>query len=201
MKSLRTQKGITLVALIITIVVLLILAAVAIGAVKDSNIIGHSQNAAVSFNQAKANEMDALAKYEQEINKYVPKTGNVEYYIMGSLENPGYAMIQRLDFNNYKATTYNCTNGTYTTQSQGDIPFEEGEKIEDDSIEITVSGEANPVKMKGAYQFIVNGYVSGYIKDKILYCLGGDGDEFYRFDLIEDANAIAEIEAGIASVK
>jgi len=64
MKNEKTQKGITLIALIITIVVLLILAVVAIGSVQESGIIGHAQNAASTYNQAKANEIDALAGYE-----------------------------------------------------------------------------------------------------------------------------------------
>ena len=63
MKKFKKEKGITLVALIITIVVLLILAAVAIGTVRNSDIIGYAKNAAGSFNQAKANEVDDLAKY------------------------------------------------------------------------------------------------------------------------------------------
>ena len=72
MKKIKEEKGITLVALIITIVVLLILAAVAIGTVKNSDIIGHAQNAAGGYNQAKANELEALAGYEETLNKYVP---------------------------------------------------------------------------------------------------------------------------------
>ena len=75
MKRLKTQKGITLIALIITIVVLLILAVVTIGAVQNSGIIGHAQNATTSYNQAKANEVDFLAKYENEIDKYLPEDG------------------------------------------------------------------------------------------------------------------------------
>lgn len=75
MKKFKKEKGITLVALIITIVVLLILAVVAIGAVQDSNIIAHAQNAATSYNQAKANEVDFLEKYENEIDKYLPEDG------------------------------------------------------------------------------------------------------------------------------
>ena len=86
MKKLKEEKGITLVALIITIVVLLILASVAIGTVRDSDIIGYAQNAAGSFNQAKANEVDTLTKYEEEIEKYVPgdkkeDTGEEKVYL------------------------------------------------------------------------------------------------------------------------
>ena len=73
MKKIKEEKGITLVALIITIVVLLILAAVAIGTVKNSDIIGHAQNAAGSFNQSKDNEVLLLEKYENEIEDKLPK--------------------------------------------------------------------------------------------------------------------------------
>ena len=45
MKITKEQRGITLIALIITIVVLLILAGVAIGTLKESNIIGRAQSA------------------------------------------------------------------------------------------------------------------------------------------------------------
>ena len=44
-KRIRQEKGITLIALIITIVVLLILAAVAIGTVTNSDIIGYANQA------------------------------------------------------------------------------------------------------------------------------------------------------------
>ena len=71
-QNVRESKGITLIALIITIVVLLILAVVAIGAAQDSNIVGYAQNAAGGYDKAKANEVDDLAKYENEIEKYLP---------------------------------------------------------------------------------------------------------------------------------
>ena len=70
MKNLKTQQGITLIALIITIVVLLILAVVAIGAVQDSNIVGYAQNAAGGYDSAKANEIDALSGYENILSQY-----------------------------------------------------------------------------------------------------------------------------------
>ena len=73
MNKIKTEKGITLVALIITIVVLLILAGVAIGTVKNSDIIGYAQNAAGSYNQAKDNELDALTEYESKIESVLEK--------------------------------------------------------------------------------------------------------------------------------
>ena len=70
MKELKTQKGITLVALIITIVVLLILAAVAIGTVKDSDIIGYAKDAVDRDNQAKGNESSIISGYENILKQY-----------------------------------------------------------------------------------------------------------------------------------
>jgi len=59
----RQNKGITLIALVITIVVLLILAAVAIAAIQNENILSHANNAAVKYNQAVQNEQDTLGGY------------------------------------------------------------------------------------------------------------------------------------------
>ena len=60
MRKTKTQKGITLIALIITIVVLMILAVVTINAVKDGGIIQHAQDAATEYNTAKDTEEERL---------------------------------------------------------------------------------------------------------------------------------------------
>ena len=67
MNKLKKEKGITLVALIITIVVLLILAAVAIGAVKNSDIIAYAQNAADSYETEKGKENETIKDAEDAI--------------------------------------------------------------------------------------------------------------------------------------
>ena len=79
MKNLKKKEGITLVALIITIVVLLILAAVAIGAAKDSSIIGYAQNAGVSYEEARDNELTEISKYENLIETYQTKETSDAY--------------------------------------------------------------------------------------------------------------------------
>lgn len=56
MKKTKMEKGITLIALIITIVVLLILAVVTIGAIRESSIITHAQNAKDSWNKGSTQE-------------------------------------------------------------------------------------------------------------------------------------------------
>ncbi len=68
MRRTKTEKGITLVALIITIVVLLILAVVAISAIQNDGILSHAQNATGTYNNAVTNEQTMLNKYETYLN-------------------------------------------------------------------------------------------------------------------------------------
>ena len=75
----KTQKGITLVALIITIVVLLILAVVSINAIQNNGIIDKTQGVTEKYNQAQTNEYGTLGGYETMLNTYNPST-NVEKF-------------------------------------------------------------------------------------------------------------------------
>ena len=68
MKKSKAQKGITLVALIITIVILLILAAVAIDAIQNENILSHVKNATEKYNQAVQKEQEMLNEYTNFLN-------------------------------------------------------------------------------------------------------------------------------------
>ena len=80
------EKGITLVALVVTIIVLLILAGVTITLVVGQNgLIGRAQNASNTMANATANEQHALndatreydSQYQQYVTGYsVPGTGN-----------------------------------------------------------------------------------------------------------------------------
>ena len=63
-EKLRKEKGITLIALVITIIVLLILAIVTIRIMTNQNIIGHANNAVTSYNQAQINETAQLTYVE-----------------------------------------------------------------------------------------------------------------------------------------
>ena len=71
MNKTKIQKGITLIALIITIIILLILAVVTIGSIKNSNIITYAQNAASDYEQAKGKEEGLLSDYEDKIKEYL----------------------------------------------------------------------------------------------------------------------------------
>ena len=70
MRKTKTQKGITLVALIITIVVLLILAVVSINSIQNEGIMKQAQNVANMWNASQTNEQGTLGNYEELLNKY-----------------------------------------------------------------------------------------------------------------------------------
>ena len=82
MKKVKFEKGITLIALIITIIVLLILAAVTIGTMKESGIIGYAQDARSEYTIAQEKERIALAYSEYQIKKAFD-TNIEEFEIVG----------------------------------------------------------------------------------------------------------------------
>ena len=66
----KKEKGITLVALVVTIIILLILAGVALTiALKDNGIFKYSQNAAETYKQSASNEQKTLNESEVVINQ------------------------------------------------------------------------------------------------------------------------------------
>ncbi len=64
MKRTKTQKGITLVALIITIIVLLILAVVTIGAITNQGMINYAVNAKDDYNAEAQREAETINMLE-----------------------------------------------------------------------------------------------------------------------------------------
>ena len=69
MRSIKGNRGITLIALAVTIVVILILAGVTIDAVfSDNGIINKAKEAANSMNNAVANDQASLNELLNELN-------------------------------------------------------------------------------------------------------------------------------------
>ena len=70
MKSIKEKRGITLIALAVTIVVILILAGVTINAVfSEDGIINKAKEAANSMNNAVANDQAELNSLLEELNE------------------------------------------------------------------------------------------------------------------------------------
>ena len=75
-KNSKNQEGITLVALVITVVVMLILAGVAIAAIVDGNgLFNRTRQATESYENAARNEADKIKTLMNEIDNYL---GNVD---------------------------------------------------------------------------------------------------------------------------
>ena len=79
MKTFKTNKGITLVALIITIIVLLILTVVAISSITDQGLFTKSQEAVNSYEDSRKEEEGKLAGYSSEIDKYLNQQTDKKY--------------------------------------------------------------------------------------------------------------------------
>lgn len=79
-KQLKTQKGITLVALIITVILLLILAGVAISSIMGNGLLGKAKYTKEKQDEAEELEKTRLSEYESEINRHnnQKQSGNEE---------------------------------------------------------------------------------------------------------------------------
>ena len=70
------DRGITLVALVITIIILLILATISIQSLTNTGLFQKAQEAKEKTKNAEENQAKTLNEYEDELNKYV--SGNIE---------------------------------------------------------------------------------------------------------------------------
>ena len=84
-RKLTSQKGITLVALIITIIVLLILAIVSIRLVMNGGIIDKSKNAVDKYSEEELQEQIKLAYSDWQLGQYTGETRTAAKYIQDSL--------------------------------------------------------------------------------------------------------------------
>ena len=75
-KTLKKAKGITLVALVITIIILLILAGISISALTNTGIFQKAKDAKVKSEEVELKQNETLDSYESELDKYLPKKGD-----------------------------------------------------------------------------------------------------------------------------
>ena len=71
MRKTINNKGITLVALVITIIILLILAGISISALTNQGLLKNAKEAKNRTEAAQKEEQDLLNQYEGELNKYI----------------------------------------------------------------------------------------------------------------------------------
>ena len=69
----KEQKGITLVALVITIIILIILAGISIASLTNSGLFGRAQEAKNASENGMVNENTSLNEYENYMTNYLGK--------------------------------------------------------------------------------------------------------------------------------
>ena len=77
-KKINGEKGITLIALVITIIILLILAGISISALTNQGLFKNAKIAQNATEKAEAEQGKTLNEYEDEINKYLSNNDKTE---------------------------------------------------------------------------------------------------------------------------
>ena len=106
-ENIKQTKGITLIALVITIIILLILATVTIRAIQGDKIIKHAEDAASKYSKAQENEQEELLKAEYEMEKAQgTTTGTLTDYILDK-KYPGVKIGDKVNYD--EGTGYSTT--------------------------------------------------------------------------------------------
>ena len=78
MEKIKENRGITLVVLVITIVILLILAGITISSLTNTGLFGRAKEAKEKTQAVEENQAKTLNEYEEELNKYVSQSTAVK---------------------------------------------------------------------------------------------------------------------------
>ena len=104
----KDTKGITLVALVITIIILLILAGITILSLTNTGLFGKAQEAKEKTQNAAENQAKILNEYEDELNKYISGTTEEKTEKLADKVKVG-------DYVSYTPDTVSNTDTKYTT--------------------------------------------------------------------------------------
>lgn len=119
-KTFKNSKGITLVALVITIIILLILAGISISALTNTGIFQKAKEAKQKSDDAALDKNTKLDEYENELDKYLPKqnenslakavkVGDYIEYKPDKLDDNALATLKN-NLKNYSGASDNTTN-------------------------------------------------------------------------------------------
>ncbi len=145
-QRLRNSTGITLVALVVTIVVLLILAGITIMyTMGDNSIFKKAQEAKDKTEEAVKNEQEYMNSIDNMVNGYIDGTGNGEGNTTTEPENP-WEKIDRIAkaIANDESITNNSTQATGTTEKGESYDIKVG-----DTLEVEYNGEIRRVRILG----------------------------------------------------
>ena len=126
-KTFKNTKGITLVALVITIIILLILAGISISALTNTGIFQKAKDAKQKSEDAALDQNTKLDEYENELDKYLPKqnenslakavkVGNYVAYKPDKLDDNALTTL-KTNLKNYSGASDNTTNSAIARDS------------------------------------------------------------------------------------
>lgn len=110
-KILKNSKGITLIALVITIVILLILAGISISALTQTGLFGRAKQAEQVSKEKQEEENETLGTYENEIDKYLGDKPNTGVKLTDKVND---GTIKIGDYVKYTPDTVSNTDKSYT---------------------------------------------------------------------------------------
>ena len=110
--KLKTENGITLIALIITIIILVILAAVSVRAVYNMGIVNHAINGTREYSEAAKDEqqkMDEISEFLENTHKNLRNTGGNEQAYLFQTDGNGYITGFKEEYITYSDSGYDRT--------------------------------------------------------------------------------------------
>ena len=143
MKKLKEQKGITLVALVITIIVLLILSAISIQALTGTGLFGKTNEAKERTIKAQLKEEIELAIQEIQVEE-VPKGNNVT---LETLANNG-QLVSKLE---------DITATLGTNEITGE--YKDYDYTIDSNLKVEIGGKVGGIKPTGKAEILTTGYM------------------------------------------
>ena len=120
MKKTNGQKGITLVALVITIIILLILATISIQSLTNTGLFAKAQEAKEKTKNATENQAKTLNEYEDELNKYVSGTTQTQK-LADKVKVGDYVEYTPDELGNESLTTLKTNLNTYSGNSNSTV--------------------------------------------------------------------------------
>ena len=121
-KTFKNAKGITLVALVITIIILLILAGITISSLTNTGLFGRAKEAKEKTQVAEENQAKTLNEYEDELNKYLGqkladkvKVGDYVTYTPDALDSNAVATLKS-NLNTYSGKSDSTINAAIDRQ-------------------------------------------------------------------------------------
>ena len=106
--KIKQEKGITLIALVITIVVLLILAGVSVNALfGNSGIIEKAKEAQSKMNEAKENDLEGINELNQWMDNQVNETSSQKKIILFTIGQTTHQAEEGMTWGQWAASEYN----------------------------------------------------------------------------------------------